>query len=164
MLYLCYMARDDVQVNFRMPEALKAALEEAARANKRSITAEVVYRLQASIDMDNHAPPPYPDDAYDYEEGTAALLKSMDERYKKILDEVRAINERYEADLRSRLGASVDTPSKTRALQLDEPPPERLPSFIRTEPAATENKGSGGRARILSKDFLHAPPKRDDID
>lgn len=164
MLYLCYMARDDVQVNFRMPEALKTALEEAARANKRSITAEVVYRLQASIDMDNYAPPPYPDDAYDYAEGTAALLKSMDERYRKILDEVRTINERYEADLRARLGPSIDPPSQTRALQLDETQPERLPSFIRTEPGTPEATGSGNPPRRLSKDFLHAPPKRDDID
>jgi hypothetical protein len=43
------MARDDLQVNFRMPAELKARLEAAAAASGRTLTAEVVYRLNASF-------------------------------------------------------------------------------------------------------------------
>jgi uncharacterized protein (DUF1778 family) len=42
------MAREQPQVNLRLPAELKARLEEAAAANGRSLTAEMVYRLQAA--------------------------------------------------------------------------------------------------------------------
>lgn len=38
-----------VQVNIRMPETLKEALETAAAQNKRSLTAEILYRLEHSL-------------------------------------------------------------------------------------------------------------------
>lgn len=43
------MARNDPQVNIRLPFELKAALDEEARKNGRSTTAEIVDRLQASF-------------------------------------------------------------------------------------------------------------------
>ena len=43
------MARADPQVNFRIPEALKSALEQAATAAGRSLTAEIVQRLESSF-------------------------------------------------------------------------------------------------------------------
>lgn len=43
------MTKKDVQVNFRMPEELKTALEKAAVANGRSLTAEIVQRLTGSF-------------------------------------------------------------------------------------------------------------------
>ncbi len=43
------MADDIVQVNFRMPADLKAALERAAEESRRSLTAEIVARLEASF-------------------------------------------------------------------------------------------------------------------
>ena len=43
------MSRNDPQVNFRMPAELKSRLEEAAAQNKRSTTAEIVARLEASF-------------------------------------------------------------------------------------------------------------------
>lgn len=46
------MAKNDVQVNFRMPSELKAALEEQARLTGRSLTAEIVARLQFGLDFD----------------------------------------------------------------------------------------------------------------
>lgn len=46
------MSRSDPQVNFRMPAELKAKLEEAAARNKRSTTAEIVARLEASVDAE----------------------------------------------------------------------------------------------------------------
>lgn len=45
------MARDDLQVNFRVPADLKAKLEAAASNAKRSITAELVARLEASFEQ-----------------------------------------------------------------------------------------------------------------
>jgi len=44
------MARTDPQVNLRIPAALKEKLEAASVANSRSITAEVVARLEASFE------------------------------------------------------------------------------------------------------------------
>lgn len=43
------MARDDAQVNFRMPLALKERLEAASVKNRRSLTAEIVGRLEDSL-------------------------------------------------------------------------------------------------------------------
>ena len=43
------MTRSDLQVNFRMPASLKAALEAAAKENHRSLTAELVARLESTF-------------------------------------------------------------------------------------------------------------------
>lgn len=42
------MSRKDVQFNLRLPEELKSYLSEQAQANRRSQTAEVIYRLEQS--------------------------------------------------------------------------------------------------------------------
>ena len=46
------MARTDPQFNVRMPADLKEKIEEAAKENGRSMNAEIVYRLQRSIEED----------------------------------------------------------------------------------------------------------------
>jgi hypothetical protein len=43
------MAREDQHFRLRIPEALKRQVEEAAALNKRSMTAEIVDRLEASF-------------------------------------------------------------------------------------------------------------------
>lgn len=43
------MSREDAQVNFRMPHALKHQLVQAAHHNHRSLTAEIVSRLEESF-------------------------------------------------------------------------------------------------------------------
>ncbi|MEM5419643.1 Arc family DNA-binding protein [Paraburkholderia ferrariae] len=43
------MARDDPQINLRIPAALKDRLDEASEQSKRSLTAEVVARLEESF-------------------------------------------------------------------------------------------------------------------
>lgn len=43
------MARNEPQVNLRMPNDLKEELEKAALASGRSLTAEIVLRLRASF-------------------------------------------------------------------------------------------------------------------
>lgn len=46
------MARGDTQINVRIPDELKARLDEAAAENRRSMTAELVGRLEASFNSD----------------------------------------------------------------------------------------------------------------
>ncbi len=46
------MARSDEQTNLRLPSELKAWLQQQAEAAKRSLTAEVVVRLQQSKAQD----------------------------------------------------------------------------------------------------------------
>lgn len=43
------MSKEELQVNFRMPASLKAELERAAKESGRSLTAEVVARLNLSM-------------------------------------------------------------------------------------------------------------------
>ncbi len=43
------MAKDYTQVNFRMPTKLKEQIEKSASNNERSITAELVARLEQSL-------------------------------------------------------------------------------------------------------------------
>ncbi|WP_336352968.1 Arc family DNA-binding protein [Pseudomonas sp. B21128] len=43
------MSRVDLQVNFRMPASLKDELEALAKRNRRSLTAEIVARLERSV-------------------------------------------------------------------------------------------------------------------
>lgn len=43
------MARSDPQLNFRIPADLKEQLELAAKENNRSLTAELINRLDESI-------------------------------------------------------------------------------------------------------------------
>lgn len=43
------MARNDPQVNFRIPADLKDKLQQSADENSRSITAELVLRLESSF-------------------------------------------------------------------------------------------------------------------
>lgn len=44
------MSKKIAQVNFRLPQSLKEQLEEAATTNDRSVTTELINRLQASFD------------------------------------------------------------------------------------------------------------------
>jgi predicted transcriptional regulator len=44
------MTNDQIQINIRLPADLKERLEQAASENKRSTTAEIAARLDASFD------------------------------------------------------------------------------------------------------------------
>jgi hypothetical protein len=58
------MARSEPQVNLRMPAELKDALDLAAAQNMRSLTAEVVSRLQASVEGSTTRTPPEDENAH----------------------------------------------------------------------------------------------------
>lgn len=47
------MARTDPQVNFRIPAELKDKLDEAAKENGRTLTAELILRLETTFENDN---------------------------------------------------------------------------------------------------------------
>lgn len=137
MLYLCGMARDDVQVNFRMPAALKAALDEAAQANKRSITAELVARLEASFS---------PGVASGSFAIPTELSSQQIEHVRLLLDAIEFIKHGYPDE---------KPPAKRPSLI----GPYRKPE---SEEKPITSTGTGGGS--LRANVLHAPPKRDDID
>ncbi len=49
------MARNDPQMNLRVPMELKEKIEKTALENGRTITAEAVYRLERSFEKDDAA-------------------------------------------------------------------------------------------------------------
>lgn len=44
------MAREDLHFRLRIPDSLKAQVEQSAQENRRSMTAEIIARLEASFD------------------------------------------------------------------------------------------------------------------
>lgn len=68
------MARTDPTIYMRIPEDLKEALDKAAAVNKRSLTAEVVARLQHSIETT-------PDWSRTFPRAAAALEAPTDRRF-----------------------------------------------------------------------------------
>lgn len=50
------MAKNDEQVNFRMPAELRAKLRACAEDNNRTLTAEIVHRLERSLASTDSAP------------------------------------------------------------------------------------------------------------
>lgn len=46
------MSRTDPQFNLRIPVALKTKIEDSARQNKRSATAEIIARIEATFELD----------------------------------------------------------------------------------------------------------------
>ncbi|MGA0564187.1 Arc family DNA-binding protein [Ancylobacter sp. VNQ12] len=141
------------QYMLRFPDGMRDRLKKEAAENGRSLNAEIIFRLQTTLEMDDYLPVEgaHPDEPYPYEDNVALLLKDMDERYQRILEEVRAINDRYEADLRARLSKAGAAPHET-------PPSDNLPSFIRTDPSEPE-KARGNVRRRFGHGFLHTPPK-----
>ena len=87
------MARTDPQFNVRMPADLKEKIEEAAKKNGRSMNAEIVYRLQRSLDeeQEEHV------DGFHTIQMTMAdhrnYTPKIGDALRKIEDELRAVRE-----------------------------------------------------------------------
>ncbi|MFM0031177.1 Arc family DNA-binding protein [Paraburkholderia madseniana] len=80
------MARDEPQINLRMPADLKARLEQAASENRRSTTAEIMARLEESFASEKSGSTPTIDDrTLDLFADTVAgkVVRALDEREKK---------------------------------------------------------------------------------
>ncbi|VWB80415.1 Arc domain-containing protein [Burkholderia lata] len=79
------MTSDDLQTNLRLPADLKAKLKQIADANNRSMNAEVVARLEESLERDVKGVPPVDDRTMDLFADTVAgkVVQVLDEREKK---------------------------------------------------------------------------------
>lgn len=78
------MARDEPQINLRIPSALKERLEQASAQSKRSLTAEVVARLEESFALDRGATGPIDDRTLDlFAEKVGQVLDEREKRRKK---------------------------------------------------------------------------------
>ncbi|MGB3290929.1 MAG: Arc family DNA-binding protein [Burkholderiaceae bacterium] len=98
------MARTDPQVNFRMPQNLRDMLEDAAKENKRTLTAEIVARLEHSFEL--------PDKL----DSVMAAFKSMDAAYQEGDDIASRLIEVFNAqvDLSKLQQAIIDKLMKER--------------------------------------------------
>lgn len=83
------MATDISQVNFRMPTALKERLEGEAKTNGRSLTAEIIYRLQTTLEMDDYVPKAnaHPEEPPSLRE----LIERMNDLQRQIMDYTKNI-------------------------------------------------------------------------
>ncbi|KTR05016.1 hypothetical protein NS365_13390 [Aureimonas ureilytica] len=53
------MAREDLHFRLRIPESLKEQVEKASLENRRSMTAEIIARLEASFEAPQELASPY---------------------------------------------------------------------------------------------------------
>jgi len=81
------MARDDPQINLRIPADLKDRLDRASEKHKRSLTAEVVARLEETFGVggDGAQVPPIDTKTMDLFADNVAgrVVKALDDREKK---------------------------------------------------------------------------------
>ena len=68
------MARTDPQVNFRIPAELKDKLDNAAKENGRTLTAELILRLEMTFEQDDQ-------------------VSELMERINKLEDDIHGLNE-----------------------------------------------------------------------
>lgn len=57
-------SRGSDQFNLRFPDGMRERIRAAAEENGRSMNAEIIYRLQTTLEMDDYVPGPnaHPDD------------------------------------------------------------------------------------------------------
>lgn len=72
------MARTDPQVNFRIPAELKDKLDQAAKGNGRTLTAELILRLEMTFEQDN--------DLADIREELKSLKADIEHAHQRIND------------------------------------------------------------------------------
>ena len=75
------MARNDPQMNLRVPMELKEKIEKTALENGRTITAEAVYRLEQSFEKD---------DAAEFDKGfVLQVIKSQESTITDLTDQIK---------------------------------------------------------------------------
>ena len=80
------MAREDLHFRLRIPEGLKEKIEKASDANLRSMTAEIVARLERSFDEDELQG--VEERLSDLETQVADLSREADKRFDRVEDRV----------------------------------------------------------------------------
>lgn len=84
------MSRENPQAKIRFPEELKAAIDAAASANKRSINAEVIDRLQATFDIDEAMQVGHRGADYSH---AAGALRQLEQDLSDMQEEVEAMTQ-----------------------------------------------------------------------
>lgn len=140
-----------VQYKFMIPVHMKAALEEAAHDNRRSLSAEIISRLYTTLDMDEYEPG---DNAQpEAQEMPAEFYQQMEAIVERTIRRVR--DEERKAGLPPLENDVVHEPSG------DDAPTQGTDN---TKPAG----GGGGSARRdpITREYitLHAPIKPDFLD
>lgn len=79
------MTRNDAQVKLRLPRDLKQKIEEQATAHRRTMNAELVFRIKQSFDF----PGPLKRDEF-----TAIIADAMEETVRKLRQETDAPDDR----------------------------------------------------------------------
>lgn len=96
------MARNDPQINLRLPQSLKDALDAASLENKRSLTAEVVARLERSFTADKEV------EQIAFESGfEAAMLREDVARLTKLLENQKAETQKFLQEQSKAMAAEV---------------------------------------------------------
>lgn len=124
------MARIDIQMNIRIPETLKVMLERAAASSGRSVTAEIVNRLEAS----------FPENVAHVllarRQEEMGLIESQMEHKQKALDSVREVAEPDEVQ---RMQAEIDLLDVVRRSVYTDL--DRFKTYIRKHHVRQETRG-----------------------
>lgn len=91
------MAREDLHFRLRIPEDLKNKVEEAAAENRRSMTAEIIHRLERTFETDSYIPSvnAHPDDDTQADEGTPS--PNLEKSVENLTVVIRKLTEQLEA-------------------------------------------------------------------
>ncbi|CUJ00935.1 Arc family DNA-binding protein [Achromobacter xylosoxidans] len=160
------MARTDPQVNFRMPADLKERLEDAAKKQGRSVTQEIIQRLEHSFTPWEERP---------WEERmvtdiSRAMLKLLTkDEYSMLLDRVKAaggaetVNGYAPAVVRSEGDLQPPIPDGPRLMEMvaSLPPPESEKDAIATQLALAVLRMTGKLPEPSSEDLVLIPTSRD---
>lgn len=89
--------RDDPQLRVRIPELLKEELEKKARSNKRTLTAEIVARLEATVSQDDLLQKPRGfEETVGEIQALAKLLEKLKSTYKREYQAEWAFDNKFE--------------------------------------------------------------------
>jgi predicted transcriptional regulator len=95
------MARTDTQLKFRIPPDLKPRLEQAARANKRSINMEVIARLEQSFEAEGQHGGGEAESPYSFKNNVQGRLTEIEEALAALQRRVSIV---AKAEIRARKG------------------------------------------------------------
>ena len=82
------MTRTDPQVNFRIPAELKDKLDNAAKENGRTLTAELILRLEMTFEQDNQIKDML--DRIEWLENTVDALKYEQNEFRLVMDRIHS--------------------------------------------------------------------------
>lgn len=157
------MARTDPQLNFRIPAELKERLEAAAVENKRTLTAELVARLEQSLSQGDEKTPALEDlsAALDAKLGVLRSGLGIAKVATKFLEvEVPQVRK---SDSFAMLQESIDASIKVAT---DEAPPTSLDALDRAAEALSTLRASAekiGLFRMVESLHSNTQPTKHDL-